>query len=84
MDSDEFFLSRDVVFVEDDFPYKAKVSTKQKKIGNKTLDDLVVEEEFMIGVVDQEQDNEGGVRNSDNEEPVEEFSGDVARGEMTL
>ena len=74
-----FFVSRDVVFVEDDFPYKAKDSPKQKKIENKILDDLVVEEEVMMGVVDQEQGNEVGVRNSYNEEYVEEFSGDVAR-----
>ena len=39
--------------MEDNFPYKAKVSTKQKKIGNKTLDDLVAKEEVMIGVVDR-------------------------------
>ena len=51
-----------------------------KMIEDKTLDDSVVEEEVMIGVVDQEQGNGVGVRNSDNEEYIEEFSSDVARG----
>ena len=80
LDSSEFFVSRDVIFEKDDFPYKVKVSIKQKKIGNNTLDDLMAEEEVKIGVVDQEKDDEVGVWNSDNEEPIEEFSGDVTKG----
>ena len=51
-----------------------------KMMEDKTLDDLVVEEEVMIGVADQEQGNGVGVRNLDNEESIEEFSGDVTRG----
>ena len=46
METNELFVSRDIVIVEDQFPFMHKISNEQGKTGNNTIEDYLAKDEL--------------------------------------
>ena len=46
METNELFISRDIVIVEDRFPFMHKISNEQGKTGNNAIEDYLAKEDM--------------------------------------